>query len=301
VSLIQAVVDAANAKKATTRLRVISLASDGESHRGKALAKLTFVALLATTSPIYKHLVHLDLLDLFVGADDITADKDYKHVFKRLRNTLLREKGCIILGIKLTRGLIWRHLQDCGHPNEHISHILDPTDKQDVDLAYKLLKDLWLLPLADPGKLTQTYVNVCEALRIYGQLAYHLIFPYICTELSLSEQLKHLSAAAHLTLALYVDNDARTQFIPNALFIDIGIMIKNVFFCIAKAKAEHPMQPFFIILLGTDRLEILFRILRTMVGNDANLDVLQLALRVTATTEVSNILAKHPEWDNGPR
>jgi hypothetical protein len=154
VLLIQAVVDAANAKKATTGLRVISLASDGESRRGKALATLTFVALLAATSLIYEHLVHLDLMDLFVGVDDITADKDYKHVFKRLRNTLLREKGSVVLGIKLTHGLICRHLQDCGHHSEHISHILDPTDKQDVDLAYNLLKDLWLLPPADPGTST---------------------------------------------------------------------------------------------------------------------------------------------------
>ena len=77
-------------------------------------------------------------------------------------------------------------------------------------------------------------------------------------------------------------------------------MIKNVFFCVAKAKAEHPMQPFFIVLLSTDQLETLFGILCTMVGNDANLNILQLALRVTTTTEVSNILAKHPEWDKGP-
>jgi hypothetical protein len=87
--LIQVVLDAVNAKKATTGLRVISLASDGESRRGKALAKLTFIAPLAPTSPIYKHLVHLDLLDLFVGLDNITADKDYKHMFKWLHNTLL--------------------------------------------------------------------------------------------------------------------------------------------------------------------------------------------------------------------
>ena len=265
------------------------------------MARLTFVAPLAPTSPIYEHLVHLHLLDLFIGADDIIADKDYKHVFKRLRNTLLQEKGCVVLGVKLTHGLIRRHLQDCGHSSEHISRTLDPTDKQDVDLAYKLLKDLWSLPLADPGKFTQTYVDVCEALHVYGQLAYHLVSPYICTELLLSEQLEHLSSAAHLTLALYVHNDARLQFIPNTLFIDIGIMIKNAFFCVAKAKADHPMKPFFIVLLGTDRLETLFGILRTMVGNDANLDILQLALCVTATTEVSNILAKHPEWDNGPR
>jgi hypothetical protein len=115
------------------------------------------------------------------------------------------------------------------------------------------------------------------------------------------EQLEHLSAAIHLILALYVHGDAKSDFIPSTLFTDIGIMVKNVFFCVAKAKLDHPTEPFFIVLLGTDRLESLFGILRTMVGNDANLDVLQLALRVTATTEVSNILAKHPEWDKSPR
>ena len=49
-------------------------------------------------------------MDFFVGMDDITADKDYKHVFKQLRNALLHKNGCIIYGIKLTPGLIWKHL-----------------------------------------------------------------------------------------------------------------------------------------------------------------------------------------------
>jgi hypothetical protein len=53
--------------------------------------------------------------------------------------------------------------------------------------------------------------------------------------------------------------------------------------------------------LGTDRLEELFGILRTMVGNDANLDMLQLVSRLAGTTEVSNILAKYPQWDRSPR
>ena len=293
--------DAANAKRDTTRLRLVSLASDGESRRGKALAKLTYIAPLAPTSPIYDHLIHLDLFDLFVGADDITADKDYKHVFKRLRNTLLREKGSVVHGVRLTCGLIRKHLRDTGCSDAHIERILNPTDKQDVVLAYTLLKDLWSLPPADPDMNNQAYIEVRNALRLYGQFSYNLIFPYICTELSLSKQLEHLSMAMHLALALYVHDDTKSGFIPNALFVDIGIMVKNVFFCVAKAKTDNPLEPFFIVLLGTDRLETLFGILRTMVGNDANLDLLQLALRVTATTEVSNILARHPEWDRRPR
>jgi len=276
------------------------LALDGESRRGKALANLTYVAPLAPSSPIYDQLIHLDLMDYFVGPDDITADKDYKHIFKQLRNTILCENGFVVCSVHLTCALIRKHFKDSGLTDMHISHVLDPTDKQDVVLTYGLLKDLWSLPPADPVLSTLTYVKACEALCLYGQLSYHLIFPYICVKLSLAEQLEHLSVAVHLILALYVLDDAWLEFIPTSLFIDISIMVKNVFFCIAKAKIDHPNQPFFLVLLGTDQLESLFGILRTMVGNNANLDILQLALCITLTTEVLAILAKHPEWDKSP-
>jgi hypothetical protein len=71
----------------------------------------------------------------------------------------------------------------------HIEHVLNPTDKQDVVLAYTLLKDLWSLPPASPDTSNPSYIEVCNTLHLYGQFSYHLIFPYICTELSLSEQL----------------------------------------------------------------------------------------------------------------
>ena len=299
-TLIHAVVNATSNNQNLTRLQVISLASDGESRCGKALANLTYIAPLAPSSPIYYQLIHLDLMDCFVGLDDITADKDYKHVFKWLCNTILRESGCVVCSMHLMRTLIGKHFKDSGFTDTHIKYILDPSNKQDVVLAYGLLKDLWSLPPADPLLNTLTYIKAREALRIYGKLSYHLIFPYICIELSLSEQLEHLSVAIHLILALYVLDDAQSLFIPTPLFVDIGIMVKNAYFCIAKVKMDHPNQPFFLTLLGTDRLESLFGILCTMVGNDANLDILQLALRITSTTEVSTILAKHPEWDRGP-
>ena len=53
-------------------------------------------------------------------------------------------------------------------------------------------------------------------------------------------------------------------------------MIKNVFFCVAKAKVDDPNGSFWIILLGTDHLEELFGILWTMIGTDTNLDLFSL-------------------------
>jgi hypothetical protein len=71
-------------------------------------------------------------------------------------------------------------------------------------------------------------------------MLYYMIFPYLCVDLSLSEQVKHLSATAHLALALY--KMARKDFIPTNLYIDLIIMIKNVLFCIAKAKVDDPNE-----------------------------------------------------------
>ena len=67
-----------------SKLRTISIASDGESRRGEALVHMTFKRQLDPTSPIHDMLCVLPLMNLEVGDDDLTADKDYKHVFKRL-------------------------------------------------------------------------------------------------------------------------------------------------------------------------------------------------------------------------
>ncbi|KAH9983683.1 hypothetical protein BJV77DRAFT_953948, partial [Russula vinacea] len=138
--LLQAMLDATNAKKDSTRIHIISLASDGESHQGKALTKLMYIAPLAPSSPIYDQLVNLPLFDLFVGKDGITTDKDYKHVFKRLHNAILHEKGCVVCGVNLMRGLICKHLQDCGLSNAHIDSVLHQEKKTSLSRLCRLHK-----------------------------------------------------------------------------------------------------------------------------------------------------------------
>lgn len=77
-------------------------------------------------------------------------------------------------------------------------------------------------------------------------------------------------------------------------------MIKNVFFCVAKAKEDTLNGLFWIIIIETDRLEETFSDLRTMIGNDVNLNCLQVSWRVGSTAAVANILAKYPHWDRPP-
>ncbi|KAK0194400.1 hypothetical protein F5146DRAFT_1101975 [Armillaria mellea] len=252
---------------AETQIRTICLASDGDLMRGKALIRLTFKHTLPEDSPLHSILSRLHFMNLEVGDDDLTADKDYKHVFKRFRNLCLRSK---------------RIHTDNGLDTVRISNLLNPRDKHNVNLAYNLLKEIWSLTETPASTNPRPgFIATRDALRTMGDLFQHLLMPYICVDLTLSDQLKHLSSAAHMILALFVEEMSS--------------------FASAKAQFDDPEGHFWLVLLGTDRLEEIFGNVRTMVGNNVNVDVLQLEERITRATEVSTILALYPDWDTPSR
>ncbi|KAH9027269.1 hypothetical protein EDB85DRAFT_2074798 [Lactarius pseudohatsudake] len=268
--------------------------------RGDALVIQTMTSELSARSPIYALLQPLRFLNLLVGPDDITADKDFKHIVKRQRNVFMRTKGVEILGFCVTPSILRTQLESNGTSTHHLRSLLNPNDKQDVVLAYSLLKEIWSLP-PPPASCDPAFALARRALNIYGEFAQHLVLPYVCVDQTLGDQLIHLSAAAHLTFLLYRHNSASTRFMPRQSYLDIVLMIKNVYFCVAKMKVDNPSANFYLVLLRTDRLETFFGLIRTAVGTDANIDMLQLGSRASGLTEVVLILAEHPEWDYGTR
>jgi hypothetical protein len=291
-------------KDSCPQIRTVSIASDGEAKRGSALVQLTFKHDLSNDSPIFRLLAPCHFMNLKVGDDDVTADKDYCHVIKRLRNMMLRKRGLVVEEAVVNPSKAQQHLRHSGISDQNIRSTFNPEDLQNVENAYRFLRNIIALPPLTDNTDSRTesnlsYVDTRDALRILGHLFQFLLLPYICIDLSLSEQLEYLSAAAHLLLVLYAKTGKR--LLPTVLYIDIMIMIKNVYFCVAKAKVDTPNAPCFIILLGTQRLEVIFGVLRTIVGNDSNLDVLQATHHLTGATEAANILAEQPKWDRGPR
>ncbi|KAF8810813.1 hypothetical protein BYT27DRAFT_7221830 [Phlegmacium glaucopus] len=258
--IIKTVLEGVNSLQTKTKLHITSIASDA------SFILLTFKSNLPHNSPIYPLLKPLKFLNLYVGDDDLTCDKDWKHVFKHWRNLLLQQRGVVVNGLCITPDIIWDQFKSSGLSADHICSLFNPEDQQDIKMAFDMLKDIW--------NLSRASTNSCR------------------------EQIEHLSATAHLTLILY--RLAGKEFIPTNLYIGLMIMIKNAIFSIAKAIIDNPDGEFWLILLGTDQLEELFGILRTMVGNDASLDVLQLVSCLAGMTEVSNILAKYPQWDRSP-
>ncbi|KAF8988284.1 hypothetical protein BDQ17DRAFT_1435111 [Cyathus striatus] len=133
--VLQTVMDSVNTLKDKTKFCIVSIASDGEAQHGSAMIQLTFKKILNETSPIYNQLKFLTFLNLHVGDNDLTCDKDFKHIFKRLHNLIIREHGITIDGHHLTPDIIIRQLKYEGLAADHIQSIFNPDDEQDVKLA----------------------------------------------------------------------------------------------------------------------------------------------------------------------
>ena len=262
------------------------------------MALLTLTHSIPPSSPIFPALSQLRLFNLLCGKDDLNGDVDWKHIFKQFRNTLLRLKGVLIDNTVITATILKTHIKLNGMDDSAATSVLAPNDKQDVILMIQLLNGLANLPPGtenDDPSIRASH----RIIRLLGHLYRHLLETYMHPSLSLHEQLTHLSAAAHLILALY--SHEQGDFIPMQLYFDVMLMVKNAYFCVAKTQQDNPDGQFWIILLGTDGLEKVFGKVCTMIGNDHHVDHLQLTNWIDGTVQCVKILEIHPEWGGQSR
>lgn len=180
-----------NRKKVISHICVVCVASDGESRRRAALVEEYTKTELPSHSPTRAKVDGFRFMDYITGEDKIIINNDYNHVFKCIQNRVLRIEDICVEGTWITPSTIQRHLLDSESSKSHVHTMFNPSDHQDVPTAYNLLLDPWSLPPASP-------TDTREAIRTYSKLCYHLVAPYTHVDLSLSEQLEHLSTAAHL-------------------------------------------------------------------------------------------------------
>lgn len=100
--LLSVALKGVNNEKLLTKLWIVSIASDSEYKHGWAINNLTAIHLLEPMSNIYQQLNPLVLMDFHVGEDNLTADKDPKHIFKHWQGPVLCLSGMMILGTHIT-------------------------------------------------------------------------------------------------------------------------------------------------------------------------------------------------------
>ncbi|KAJ7724821.1 hypothetical protein DFH07DRAFT_758857 [Mycena maculata] len=282
---------------------IFGFASDGDTVHRLAMHELFMGQLVDENSELWEFLGTLQGLNLQCDAKGRVADKDPKHLFKRLCTLLRSVEGILIGDVVLNRVMFAQHLLRIeGVTLEAINNLIDPSDHQNVPKAVELLEAIIRLYSEPVTDLDPTMLKGHKAIGLLAEVLHSLLTPFVDVELSLSEQVTRLSKYAHLIVPIFRRH--RTSFMSNQLYADSQTMIKNIVFCIAKQKVLDAKQGtrsgFYVSQSGDDRLELSFSESRCQT-HSRNHDSLELADKLSVTADIREIYNEHPEWDRGHR
>jgi hypothetical protein len=182
---------------------------------------------------------------------------------------------------------------------DSVRKLLDPADPQDVPRAIELICAVADLRSLDTSGFAPSQMKTIAALQLVGTLFHAMIEPFINPDLSLVEQMEHLSEYSHIALILYRRNGS--SFMSNQLYADSQVMVKNAFFYLAKQLLMDPSLPVLLMLSGDDRLENLFGRVRMQGTHNCGVDLKTLMDRLAAAMDLCHIFSVHPSWDQGHR
>ena len=200
--------------------------------------------------------------------------------------------------------LCW--LEGCN--NECAHKLLFPDDPQDVPRVVELICAVVHLGQIDPTKPPYTKpgqipdvdaVIDLEAISLLGTILDNLLEPFINPSLSLTEQIHHLSTAAHLLVSFYRLH--HTAFLPNHLMYDTMTMIKNIIFCAAKQLHLDAGSTFFLPDIGTNAIETLFAYIQMCGGHNSGINYKQAIDRLCSVRDISDVYSRNPDLHRGHR
>ncbi|CAN0451191.1 unnamed protein product, partial [Hapterophycus canaliculatus] len=122
-----------------------------------------------------------------------------------------------------------------------------------------------------------------------------VLFDYMKT---VSQLLAGLSCMAHLAFILYRQN--RNEFILGQLYHDLQATIRCAFIVIAQAQVICPSLLIYLSQLGTDNVENLFAILRTMT-HSRTFSYKELCERLAHASQVDEVWSRHDGWRRSSR
>ncbi|KAF8074122.1 hypothetical protein FPV67DRAFT_1446920 [Lyophyllum atratum] len=297
-SWIQTVVDSYNNHEqgATLYGPIWSIASDGDSTYRAAKHQICMKKKLDPTSTLGAMLAPLIGLNYYTSKEEITTTCDPKHIFKRFATLLRHSEGIMIGDTNLKPTDIITHLSCLpGVTREIAQNLLDPVDKQNVPKAVQLIQELGNL------KNLETPLNPGDAKRrdhivFTAEFLGYFLYPFIKVEMSLSDQVRSLSTYAHLAAAMQLTHG--TDCLTGALYADSQAVVKNILFTIARLKIINPDLKFYIILEGTDRLELVFSDCRIQ-DHARNFDIEQLSGKLSVAALVNAAFQRNPDLDRG--
>ncbi|KIO02068.1 hypothetical protein M404DRAFT_47472, partial [Pisolithus tinctorius Marx 270] len=185
---------------------------------------------------------------------------------------------------------------------DQANKLLFPDDPQDVPHTVKLIWAIIRLAEINPAKPPYTQyggipdvdaVIDFKAIKMLAQILHHLVEPFINPALLLSQQVSYISTCSHLLFCQYHLN--RASFLPNQLYYDIMMALKNVIFCIAKQLWLDSSSKFSLLNVGTDQIEVLFALIWMCGGHNSALNYKQGIDHLRSACNISGVYSQNPD------
>jgi hypothetical protein len=138
---------------------------------------------------------------------------------------------------------------------------------------------------------------------LWGEIVDGLLAIVLDLTSSLSKILRVAVKSAAVLFILYRRH--RTKLMPSQLYHDTQCIFNDILICVAKMQValddgtldDHD---FYSFQPGSDRQEQQFSGVRTLT-HQRNVDMIMLAQRLSAQTQMDAVFEEHPDWNRGSR
>ena len=172
--------------------------------------------------------------------------------------------------ITIKRGFNKHNIMQIFRDHPKVDTILNVKDKQNVPHAVQLFD---MLNELDMEGVTGLELDVYKEIKVFNHIGQLLLSIFRDTTLNLLDQLVRLSELGFILLIIY--RQLGTDFMTNALYLDIQSTIQDAFVVASRFKVKGTDGSLLLYMLGTDLLELLFCSVRT-TNHASNCDFLEL-------------------------
>ncbi|KAL1726283.1 hypothetical protein EV714DRAFT_276749 [Schizophyllum commune] len=274
-----------------------TLASDGESSFRVARFQLCMTEEVDKATPVGELLSPLTGLNLRTGPHGLLGTCDPKHVIKRFATMLRSPSGLFVQDFLLLPSDFLTELALLPDMTvEKARQLMDPADKQNVPKAVALIQKLMDLETKATAPTNPSDARRHMLVIFVAKTLGFFVKPFIQMRMDLKEQVRSHSTYSHLAIAMYLKHGL--NFLTSALLADSLSITKAEMHDVARLQVIDRAIRYYIILNGTDRLEVLFSNVRTQ-DHSRNFDCLQLAQKLSIAAEIGAVLARNPDLDPG--
>ncbi len=273
-------------EKFNPEANILNVATDGDKNRRKLFN--TYRRINFDNTEAFDKMPLFDQYFLF---GKWGVNYDWKHLTKRIRGILIsKTRSITLIKHSINKATIETFLPQLK------SH-LNPSDYQNVPAAVKLLKGLDQINISDIT-INDFSPEIKNEIKLLSIIVEHFLAIFTQPKINLEDQLLSITTCSFLLFFIF--RKQKTKFFTKDLYMDIQSSFQDIINSAIVFQKKFPVNPLYAFRFGTDEVEILFGICRT-ITHGSNFDFYEFMQRLKTVCQIQTIENRNPTWKKNKR